>query len=279
MGLRLRRQLRLLQVALYLFFILVLILFPTYWMALTSLKSQGEIYQAGNPLWIQQPTLENYVAMFTDDLFLAQYRNSLIVSVVSVTVTLVVSTLAAYSMTRLRYPGRNFAGGAIFFAYLVPPSLLFIPMYLMFGSAGLLDTPLVLVLSYLTLTVPFATWMLRGYFQTIPRELEDAALVDGCTRLGALRRVVMPLAAPGITASAIFTFTLSWNHYLYAFVLVNRADRTTLPVGISQLIVGDVILWGQIMAGAVMMSLPVLVIYVFGQRYIVSGMTAGAVKG
>jgi multiple sugar transport system permease protein len=248
-------------------------------MLLTSIKPNREMFEADNILWIRRPTFENFIQLIRETLYLKQFRNSIMVTVVSTVTALLVSVPAAYSLTRLRYPGRRVASGLIFFFYLVPPILLMIPMYLLFIRIRLINTPFVLMLSYLTLTVPFCTWMLKGYFQSIPMDLEEAALVDGCNRIQALRMIVVPLAAPGIMTSAIFAFTLAWNEYLYAYIFVSSGEMTTLPVGLSKLIVGDVVLWGQIMAGSAVMSLPILFVYILGQRYIISGMTAGAVKG
>ena len=278
MSLTFERRLGEAQRAILLAIILLLVLFPTYWMVITSVKTNREMYKASSILWVQSPTLSNFVELFTKTHFLAQLWNSIVVSVSSTVVAVAISALGAYSLTRLRFPGRGAAGGAIFFAYLLPPALLFIPLYLLFNRIGLLDTLIALVLSYLTITVPFCTWVLRGYFMSIPRELDEAALVDGCTRLQSLRHVVIPLAAPGVATAAIFAFTLAWNEYLYAFVFTSRAETTTATVGLTMLIMGDVFLWGQIMAGAVVMSLPILFLYIVAQRYVITGMTAGAVK-
>jgi len=278
-GIRMRRYIRTIQISIFLAIILLIVLFPVYWMLLTSIKPNREMFEADNILWIRRPTFENFIELIRDTLYLTQFRNSVMVAVVSTVMALLVSVPAAYSLTRLRYPGRRVASGLIFFFYLVPPILLMIPMYLLFIRIRLINTPFVLMLSYLTLTVPFCTWMLKGYFQGIPMDLEEAALVDGCNRIQALRMIIVPLAAPGIMTSAIFAFTLAWNEYLYAYIFVSSGEMTTLPVGLSKLIVGDVVLWGQIMAGSVVMSIPILFVYILGQRYIISGMTAGAVKG
>ncbi len=279
MSQRLERRLDLLQTVMFLILLFAVVLFPAYWMGITAFKPNREMYQAATTLVVQHPTLENFANLFAQTKFLIQFRNSVVVATSTTVISVAISALGAYSLTRVRYRGRDLAAAAVFFTYLLPPTLLFIPMYLLFSQTGLLNTPAVLVLSYLTITVPFCTWMLKGYFHSIPRELEEAAFVDGCTRLQALRRIVIPLAAPGIASSALFAFTLAWNEYLYAFIFVSQDTMTTLPVGLSSLIMGDVFLWGQIMAGALVMSLPILTIYFFGQRYIIGGMTAGAVKG
>ena len=259
--------------------ILLTVLFPIYWMVVTALKPAGEMYVAQAILWVPHPTLKNFSDLLSQTSFLQQMRNSAIVALTSTVVGVLLSTLAAYSLTRVHYRGRNVISAGIFFSYLLPPTLLFIPMYVVFDQLRLLNQLPALMVAYLSITVPFCTWMLKGYFLSIPVDLEEAALVDGCSRLQALRRILMPLAAPGVAASSIFAFTLAWNEYLYALVFLSGVSKTTLPVGLSSLIYGDVFLWGQIMAGAVIMSFPILAVYIVGQRYVISGMTAGAIKG
>jgi multiple sugar transport system permease protein len=189
------------------------------------------------------------------------------------------STFAAYSLSRLRYPGRRWLSNAAFLVYLFPSTLLFIPIYVLLSDMKMLDNFVALVAVYLTFTIPFSIWLLKAYFLSIPMELEDAAMVDGATRFQSMVRVVLPLAAPGIAAASIYAFTLSWNEYLYAFILLSDSEKFTLAPGLTKLIFGDVFLWGMIMAGGFLMSLPVLLIYFFAQRYIVAGLAAGAVKG
>jgi multiple sugar transport system permease protein len=190
-----------------------------------------------------------------------------------------IATLAAYSLSRLRYPGRSTLSSAVFFAYLFPPTLLFIPMFIVLNSLHMLNWLPALVAVYLTFSIPFCTWLLKAYFLSIPRELEDAAQVDGATRLQSMTLVVLPLATPGISVASIYSFTLAWNEYLYAFTLLSDQEKFTLATGLTKLIFGDVFLWGMIMAGGVLMSLPLLVLYFAAQRYIVAGLSAGAVKG
>jgi ABC-type glycerol-3-phosphate transport system permease component len=187
--------------------------------------------------------------------------------------------LAAYSVSRLRYPGRGMLSSAVFFAYLFPSTLLFIPMFIVLNSLHLLNWLPALVAVYLTFSIPFSTWLLKAYFLSIPRELEDAAQVDGATRLQSMALVVLPLAAPGVAVAAIYSFSLAWNEYLYAFTLLSDQENFTLSIGLTKLIFGDVFLWGMIMAGGVLMSAPVLVLYFVAQRYLVRGMSMGAIKG
>lgn len=259
--------------------VLVVVLFPIYWMLLTGIKPKSEIYLPIPTLWTANPTLDNIRSLFDRTPFPAQMRNSLFVSTVTTSISIVVSSLAGYSLSRLHYPGRDFFSSAIFFIYLIPGMMTLIPLYVFLSRLGLLNTLYSLILAYLAGSIPFAIWTLKGYFTTIPTEMEDAALVDGCTRLQALYKVILPLAAPGIVACAIFAFTLSWNEYLLAMLFINSREMWTLPVGLAGLVYGDVFLWGEIMIGAFLMSLPVLVLYVVAQRFVVAGLTAGAVKG
>lgn len=259
--------------------VLVVVLFPIYWMLLTGIKPKSEIYLPIPTLWTSNPTLDNMRSLFDRTPFPIQMRNSLYVSTVTTVIAIVVSSLAGYSLSRLHYPGRDFFSSAIFFIYLIPGMMTLIPLYVFLSRLGLLNTLYSLILAYLAASIPFAIWTLKGYFTTIPTEMEDAALVDGCTRLQALYKVILPLAAPGIVACAIFAFTLSWNEYLLAMLFINSREMWTLPVGLAGLVYGDVFLWGEIMIGAFLMSLPVLVLYVAAQRFVVTGLTAGAVKG
>ncbi len=272
-----RRRRTAIESAILLTLILIVVLAPVYWMIVTSLKSSADFYDMR--LYVSHPTLTHYITLFETSNFGIQLFNSIGIAVCATLVTVVISVMAAYSLTRLRFRGRGTATAGVFFAYLLPPTLLLIPLYTMFADMGILNSWLSLILAYLTLTVPFCTWMLRGYLQNVPWELEEAAMVDGASRARAVRSVVLPLIAPGVAAGALFSFTLAWNEYLYAFVFTTKATSTTAPVGIASFVVGDVIMWGQIMAGAVVMSVPILVIYLAGQRWVVGGLTAGAVKG
>ena len=274
-----RRHLRELELLVSLGVILLVVLVPVYWMALTAVKPDAELYQTSTLLWTTDPTLDHFIQLLTTTVFATQIVNSIFVAVLTTAITAVVSVLAAYSLSRLRYRGRGSASAAVFFSYLLPPTLLVIPMYAVFGDLGLVNTRWALILGYLTLTVPFATWLLKGYLATIPTELEDAALVDGCTHLGAMIRVVLPLAAPGIITAGLFSFTEAWNEFLYAFIFTTDANVTTGPVGLVSLVKGDVFLWGQIMAGGLILTAPILVIYMLAQEYVVGGLTGGAIKG
>ena len=259
--------------------VLIIVLFPIYWMLLTGIKPKAELYLPDPQLYTLNPTLDNARSLFRRTPFLLQMKNSLAVSSVTTSVSIIVGALAGYSISRLRYSGSQLLGSAFFFVYLIPSMLTLIPLYVLMSKLGLLNSLGVLMLAYLGMGVPFTIWVLKGYFTTIPYEMEDAALVDGCNRLTALFRVILPLAAPGLVACAIFAFTLSWNEYLLAMLFNNTRDLWTLPVGLAGLVYGDVFLWGEIMIGAFLMSIPVLVLYIAAQRFVVTGLTAGAVKG
>lgn len=276
-----RLQQRLLRMAgfIVLGIILVFIAFPIYWIFLTAIKPATLVYTPRPALWTSEPTLQAMRDLFAKNPFETWMWNSLRVTVLNTVVAVAVGTLAAYSLSRLRYPGRELLSGLFFFVYLIPASLLFLPLYVLLSDLDLLDNLGGLAWTYLTFTVPFCTWILKAYFANIPVDLEEAALVDGATRVGALVRILLPLAAPGIAASAIFAFTLSWNEFLYAFIFIRDTNKLTLSPGLANLVFGDVFLWGQIMAGAVLMSIPVVVLYFVAQRFVVTGLTAGAVKG
>jgi multiple sugar transport system permease protein len=259
--------------------VLVVILFPIYWMLVTAFDPPSLGYNAQPNLWPAKLTLSAFIQLFTDYQFALWMRNTLGVAVASTLLAVVIGTLAAYSLARLRYPGRDLLSGLFFLVYLFPATLLFVPIFVILSSLGLKNSYEGLVATYLTFTVPFVTWMLKAYLTNIPFELEEAAMVDGATRLQTMVRIVLPLAAPGVAASAIFAFTLSWNEYLYAFILLDEKSKMTLSPGMTQLVFGDIFLWGMIMAGATLMSLPVLVLYFVAQRFVVSGLTAGSVKG
>lgn len=256
----------------------VLILFPIYWMVTISLKLPREIYRLPS-LFPQNPTLENYRELLVDRGFLVNIRNSTIVASAVTIASLGMSSLAAFSMVRFRYKFKGLAGRLILFAYLTPSSLLFIPLSVIVARLGLGDELYGLVIVYLTFSVPLSTWLLIGYFKGVPAELEEQAMVDGATRLGALVRILLPLSLPGLVAVGIFTFTAAWNELLLALIFITSESKRTVPLGLQYLITGDVFLWGPIMAGAVLSALPVVLLYFVAQRYMVSGLTAGSVKG
>jgi multiple sugar transport system permease protein len=264
-----------------LIFFLVTMLFPFYWMLVTSLTPDSDIYTIDrNPFIVLQPTFEHYVKLIQDTPFMLWLKNSLLVAVVSTSVSLVVGTLAAYALARLRFRGGQTVGMIIFITYLVPTSLLFLPLAYVVRSLGMFDKPIALMITYPTFLIPFCTWLLMGYFKGIPKELEECAMVDGCTRFGAFVRIVLPISLPGLVSAGLFAFTLSWNEFIYALTLAQSNAVKTLPIGVvSQLVLGDVYFWGQLMAAALLGSVPIAILYSFFLEYYVKGMTAGAVKG
>ena len=257
-------------------------LFPFYFMLITSLKSDNELYDLkAVPFLIQTGAItDHYRFLFFDTEFLTWMTNSLIISVVATAISLVISVLAGYSLARLRFAGVGSFGTAVFITYLVPPTLLFLPLSQVVVWLGISDSIWALIVTYPTFLVPFSTWLLMGYFRTIPREVEECALVDGATRLQSLTRIVLPMAIPGIVCVTLFGFTLTWSEFTYALTFVSQTANKTAVVGVTaDLIRGDIYYWGSLMAGAVLASVPIVIVYVLFLDYYVSGLTAGAVKG
>ncbi|MBL8697568.1 MAG: carbohydrate ABC transporter permease [Alphaproteobacteria bacterium] len=270
-------------------FLLVFVAFflmPPLYMFITSLKTSAEISAATNPWWVYNPTLANYVALLTSSEFQIFFRNSISVSVCVVIITMVVSTLAAFSLARLKFWGSATLATGVFLTYLIPDSLLFIPLFKIFAwlneltDIQFINRWWILIIIYPTLTVPFCTWIMIGYFASIPKELDEAAIMDGASYMQVLTKIFIPVALPGIIAATIFAFTVSWAQFLYPLAFTTSTDQLVLPVGIvTSLIKGDVFNWGQIMTGALLGALPPLVIYAFLMDYYIAGLTAGATKG
>ena len=259
--------------------LLLLVLFPFYWMTVTSFKTEDQMRSLVSMFWPSPFVVENYTQLLTKTDFAIWFRNSAFVAVSSTLVATAIGTLGAYALARLRFLGRAFLSSATLITYLVPPSILFIPLYAQIRTMGMADSLAGLIAAYPSFTVPFVTWLLMGYFGSIPEELEEAAMIDGATRFGAFRRIILPLAAPGVLAAGLFAFTQAWNEFLYALVFISDVKQRTLPVGLSTFITGDVYGWGYLMAGAVLTTLPVILVYTYLQRYMVEGLTAGSVKG
>ena len=264
----------------------IFFLMPPLYMLITSLKTSAEISAATNPWWVYNPTLENYVTLLSSREFLTFFRNSAVVCVLVVSITMLISVPAAFALSRMRFWGSATIATGIFLTYLIPDSLLFIPLFNMFAvfhewtGIELINHWYVLLLVYPTLTVPFCTWVMIGYFASIPRELDEAALIDGANYRQVLIRIFIPVALPGLIAATIFAFTVSWAQFLYPLAFTTSADQLVLPVGIiSSLIKGDVFNWGQIMTGALLTAAPPLIIYAFLMDYYIAGLTAGATKG
>jgi multiple sugar transport system permease protein len=259
---------------------IIVLLFPFYWMTITTFKSNEELYnyKEYNPFWISSPTLENVKKLLFETDYPQWLTITMTVAVVSTAISLFASVLAAYAIQRLRFKGGQYVGLAIYLAYLVPPSILFIPLATMVFKFGLYDSPLALILTYPTFLIPFCTWLLIGYFKSIPYELEECALIDGATRLQILWKVTLPLAVPGLISAGIFAFTLSWNEFIYALAFIQSVEKKTVPVAVlTQLVEGDVYHWGSLMAGALLGSVPVALVYSFFVEHYVSSMT-GAIK-
>ena len=259
-------------------FVFVL-LFPFYWMVITSVKPNNELLSRdGNPFWVIKPTLEHFHKLLFKTAYPEWLWNTVFISVIATLVSLVCAVLAAYAIERLRFKGSRQVGLGIFLAYLVPPSILFIPLATIVFKLGLFDTRWALILTYPTFLIPFCTWLLMGYFRSIPFELEECALIDGATRFEILWKIILPLSVPGLISAGIFAFTLSWNEFIYALTFISSSEVKTVPVGVvTELVEGDVYHWGSLMAGALLGSLPVAVLYSFFVEHYVSGMT-GAVK-
>lgn len=259
---------------------------PPLYMLITSLKTSGEIGAARNPWWVWNPTLSNFVELLTSAEYLIFFKNSAIVAVCTVVITMLIAVPAAFALSRMKFWGSGILATGVFLTYLIPETLLFIPLFKMFATfrdwtgIELINHWYVLVLVYPTLTVPFCTWIMIGYFASIPKELDEAALIDGASWTQTLMKIFVPVALPGIVAATIFAFTVAWAQFLYPLALTTSQDQLVLSVGIATTFVkGDVFNWGQIMAGALLGALPPLVIYAFLMDYYIAGLTAGATKG
>ena len=258
---------------------LIVLLFPFYGMGITAFKPDNELLsREGNPFWVKNPTLAHVKKLLFDTAYPDWLWNTFLVTVVATFISIFASVLAAYAIERLRFRGSRYVGMSIFMAYLVPPSILFIPLAAIVYKLQLFDTRLALILTYPTFLIPFCTWLLMGYFKSIPYELEECALIDGASRLQILVKIILPLAVPGLISAGIFAFTLSWNEFIYALTFISSSEVKTVPVGVvTELVEGDVYHWGSLMAGALFGSLPVAILYSFFVEYYVSGLT-GAVK-
>lgn len=260
------------------------LLFPFYWMVITTVRPDAELYRPWNapnytPFWTLQPTLEHIQYLLEETLFGTWMFNTMLIALVSTIISLFCGVLAGYALSRLNFPFAGSLGTGIFVTYLVPQTLLFIPLADIIRSFRLGDTPWALILTYPTFLIPFCTWLMMGYFKAIPKELEECARIDGASRIKAMFYIVLPVAVPGILSAGIFAFTLSWNEFIYALVFISSPEQKTVPVGVtSELIRGDVFFWGPLMAGALLGSIPVALVYSFFVEHYVAGMT-GSVKG
>jgi ABC-type glycerol-3-phosphate transport system permease component len=251
---------------------------PLYWIVITSIKPNLLIYREAS-FFPSQVTGDHYAFVLTQTPFLHYVQNSVVVTLVTTCLAMLIGTLAAYAIVRLSFAGRPLIARSVVVTYLVPGSLLFIPMFQVIYSIGLIDNIVGLMVTYLTFTVPFATWMMIGYFRNVPAELEDAALIDGCSRVQALARIMVPIALPALAVVALFAFTLSWNEFLYALVFIGSDSQKTLTLGLIGLVRGDTFPWGPMMAASLLGTLPPMLVYLVSQRWVVSGLAAGSVKG
>jgi len=263
---------------------LIFLLFPFYWMVITSVRPDGELYRPWNsvnynPFWTWYPTLEHIQLLFEETLFSTWMFNTMFIALMSTIISLICGVLAGYALSRVNFPFAGGLGTAIFVTYLVPQTLLFIPLADTIRNFRLGDTHWALILTYPTFLIPFCTWLMMGYFKAVPKELEECARIDGASRWQAMLHIILPVAIPGILSAGIFAFTLSWNEFIYALVFLSSPEQKTVPVGVtSELVRGDVFFWGELMAGALLGSIPVAFVYSFFVEYYVSGIT-GSVKG
>ena len=263
---------------------IIVLLFPFYWMIITSVRPDGELYRPWNaknynPFWTWKPTWEHIQLLLEETKFLIWLWNTMVISLASTAISLVCGVFAGYALSRLKFRFAGALGTGIFVTYLVPQTLLFIPLADIIRNFQLGDTPWSLILTYPTFLIPFSTWLMMGYFKAIPKELEECARIDGATRWQAMLYIILPVAEPGILSAGIFAFTLSWNEFIYALVFLSSSDQKTVPVGVvSELVRGDVFFWGSLMAGALLGSIPVAIIYSFFVEHYVAGLT-GSVKG
>lgn len=257
---------------------IVISMFPIYWMIITSFKPLSEIYQRMPTFWPKSFSFDNYRILFTETTYLKGIGNSLSIALTVALFTIIVSLPASYSIARLRFKGKRLASKAVLYTYLIPAAVLYIPLFILMTNLGLTNTRYGLMLIYPTFTIPYATWILIPYLGSIPFELEEAATVDGCSRVSSMLRIVFPLASPGVITTFIFSFTQCWGEFLYALVNISDKDLRTFPLVINSLIWGDLYPWGQIMAGGIVACLPILVIYMVASNALVGGLTAGGVK-
>ncbi|MEG1516078.1 MAG: carbohydrate ABC transporter permease [Clostridia bacterium] len=258
--------------------LLLVVLFPVYWMVNTSFKTDMEIYLRNPTFFPQNIVTSGYTRLFSDTPFVVSMTNSVIVALAVSAITVFFSMLASYSIARLRIRGGRAMSNCILYTYLMPRNLLFIPLYILLSKMGLAGSRSGLILLYPTFTIPYAMWMMIAYFKSVPKEMEESAMVDGCGHWKTMFRIFFPLAMPGIVSTFIFCFTLSWNEYLYAFVMITDSAAKTFPLMLSDLMVDDVYAWGPLMAGSVLSCLPILLIYMLASTKVTGGITAGAVK-
>lgn len=259
--------------------ILLFVLFPFYWVVITSFKTTPQIFERTSIFWPEPWTFDQYRTLIENTSFLTWFRNTVIVALASTAISVFLSALSAYALSRLKFLGAGLLTAFLLITYLLPGSMLFIPLYQTLTDLGLINTYGALIATYPTFLLPFATWVMMGYFRSIPVDLEEAAMIDGSSRLGAFWRITLPLALPGLLSVTLIAFTSAWNEFLFAFVFITSESLRTLPVGLQSLVVGDILPWGQLMSASLLMAIPVVILYIYAQRYLVEGLTIGGVKG
>jgi multiple sugar transport system permease protein len=259
--------------------LMLFVLFPFYWVVITSFKTTSQISARTSVFWPEPFTLDQFSALLFGTPFLRWFANSALVAGVSTIISVAFAALTAYALSRLKFRGSGLLTSFLLITYLLPATLIFIPLYQTLSTLGLVNTYGALMLTYPTFLLPFATWVLIGYFRSIPVELEEAAMIDGASRLYTFWKIVLPLAAPALLAVALFAFTTAWNEFLFAFVFITSESLRTLPIGLQSLVFGDILPWGQLMAASLFTAIPVAVLYVYAQRFLAEGLTVGAVKG
>jgi multiple sugar transport system permease protein len=255
------------------------VLFPFYWVVTTSLKTTAQISERRSIFWPEPFTFGQYRSLILDTPFVTWLWNSVLVAVVSTLISVAFAALSAYALSRLKFRGAGVLTTILLITYLLPATLLFIPLYQILATLGIINTQAALMLTYPTFLLPFATWVLMGYFRSIPVELEEAAMIDGASRLYAFVHITIPLAAPAILSVTLVAFTTAWNEFLYAFVFVSSESLRTLPIGLQSMVVGDILPWGELMAASLLTAVPVAVLYIYAQRHLTEGLTVGGVKG
>ncbi|HEX5689098.1 MAG TPA: ABC transporter permease subunit, partial [Roseiflexaceae bacterium] len=259
--------------------LLFFVLFPFYWIIITSFKTDLQIQQYASIFWPEPWTLEQFQTLLEKTPYLTWFRNTVIVATSSTVLSVALAALAGYALARLKFLGANTLTTLLLITYLLPGSLLFIPLYQILVNLQIINSHAALIATYPTFLMPFATWVMLGYYRSIPVDLEDAAMIDGATRLGAFWRITLPLAAPALLSVTLFAFTNAWNEFLFAFVFITSESLKTLPVGLQLLVFGDILPWGMLMGASLLMAIPVMIVYIYAQRYLVEGLTAGSVKG
>jgi multiple sugar transport system permease protein len=259
--------------------LLFFVLFPFYWIIITSFKTDLQIQRYESIFWPNPWTLEQFETLLTKTAYTTWFRNTVIVATASTALSVGLAALAGYALARLKFLGANTLTTVLLITYLLPGSLLFIPLYRILTTLGIINTHAALIATYPTFLMPFATWVMLGYYRSIPEDLEEAAMIDGSTRLGAFLRITLPLAAPALLSVTLFAFTNAWNEFLFAFVFITSESLKTLPVGLQLLVFGDILPWGMLMGASLLMAIPVMIVYIYAQRYLVEGLTAGSVKG